>query len=360
MNAHTLIGDLIRVLALSIVCAVPFSAAHAQDANKDLFAPATVEQVDQFIDSIRSHVALDTPPQNVSQNIDGAIAGLWAGSKVKVDSMLGPLVLRFRPKTQALLELGDAGDVSGSALLESFEITLTPEEERLRIEHSHVADRRDAGGFYARIDRLKDPTRLAFVEGQKDSGFYMAVPIARNPITNWGIFICPRRFVGQDAKNNLGIELKPSSYELSEAFFKLDLNAQATMATAGQKGRVTVEALISPGLPPAKVGRDEAVSTLPAAGVSYLPSMPFDFFRFAPFKDVQQGVVTLVEMQNKAGYIRRQYFSHQRMIHKTEEPTPVNLVVRRRQLTNDSGECYVIIEQRYSWMTYDKKPPTFQ
>jgi hypothetical protein len=98
---------------------------------------------------------------------------------------------------------------------------------------------------------------------------------------------------------------------------------------------------------------------MPSASIEYAPATTFDSFRFAPFNDVQQGIVTLVEMQNKAGYIRRQFFTHQRMIHKTEEPSAVSLVIKGHRVSNDIGECYIIIEQKYSWTTYDKQPPTF-
>lgn len=326
----------------------------------ELFKPLTVNQLDQFIDSVRSSVHLETPQENVSQTVDAATSGLWAGSKTNVRSALGELTLKFRPKMQALEDLAATGDSTGSALLESFEVTVNAQPERLFVQHSAVLDRLDQAGFYARLDRLKGPTPLTFVGGQKQSGVYFAIPVPTDPANNWGLFICPRAVGKIDLKGGTGIELQPSSYELSEAFFKVDAEAAGIPATAGQKGRVKVQMFLSSELPQPKVPVDEAVSTMPSASVVYSPATPFDSYRFAPFTDVQQGIVTLVEMQNKAGYIRRQFFNHQRLIHKTDEPSPVSLVIKGHRVSNDIGECYIIIEQKYGWTTYDKQPVTFE
>lgn len=331
-----------------------------ETSEADLFKPLSADQLDQFIDSVRSSVHLDTPKQHQSQLVDATTSGLWAGSKTKVNSTLGALKLTFRPKMQALLDLANAGDSTGSALLESFEITIRPEPERLFVKHSDVLDRHDQSGFYARLDRLKGATPLSFVGGQKQSGVYFAIPVPTEPTNNWGLFICPRHVGDIHYTGGKGIELKPSAYELSEAAFTLYAEASGTPATAGQRGRAKVQMFLSSGLPQPKVPVDDAVSTMPSALIEYAPATPFDSFRFAPFSDVQQGIVTLVEMQNKAGYIRRQFFAHQRMIHKTDEPSPVSLVIKRQRVSNDIGECYIIIEQKYSWTTYDKQPASFE
>ncbi len=328
-------------------------------AEINFFKPPTVDQLDQFVDSVRSSVHLDTPKQYSSQVVDSTTSGLWAGSKTKVNSTLGDLKLTFRPKMQALLDLANAGDSTGSALLEEFEITVRAEPERLFVKHSDVLDRRDQSGFYARLDRLKGATPLAFVGGQKQSGVYFAMPVPTEPEQNWGLFVCPRHVGDIDVRGGTGIDLKPSSYELSEAAFTIYADGSGIPATAGQRGRVKVQMFVSDGLPQPKVPVDEAVSSMPSASIEYAPATPFDSFRFAPFNDVQQGIVTLVEMQNKAGYIRRQFFTHQRMIHKTDEPSPVSLVIKGHRVSNDIGECFIIIEQKYSWTTYDKQPPTF-
>lgn len=286
-------------------------------------------------------------------------SGLWAGSKTKVNSALGELKLTFRPKTQALIDLANAGDSTGSALLEKFEVSVRALPDRLFIKHSDVLDRHDQSGFYARLDRLKGATPLAFVGGQKQSGVYFAIPVPTEPESNWGLFVCPRNVGKIDMKGGKGIELQPSSYELSEAAFSLSAEASGIPATAGQRGRVKVQMVLSEGLPQPKVPQDEAISSMPSASIEYSPATAFDSFRFAPFNDVQQGIVSMVEMQNKAGYIRRQFFTHQRMIHKTEEPSPASLVIKGQRVSNDIGECYIIVEQKYSWTTYDKQPPDF-
>lgn len=346
---------------LLIVCAANAPRMTvADDSPESLFKPATTPQIDQFIDTLRSNVPLSVPPQNTDQQVDGMTAGFWAGSKTKVVSTLGPLILRFRPKTEVLLKLGESGGVTENVVLDKFDVTLTLRETRILIEHSNFEDRRDAGGILARIDKLKDPTRSAFIPGVKQSGLYVSIPVARDPANNWGVFVCPREISYEASGGIKKVVLTPSAYQLSEVFFTADLNAQATLATAGQKGRVSVDLLVSPGLPPTKGGHDEAVSTVPSAGLLYSPSTPFDFFRFAPAESVQEGLVARVEMQNKAGYIRRNYFSHQRIIQKTDEPSPVSLVIGRSAVSSDTGECYIIFEQRYSWMAYDKQPAAFQ
>lgn len=367
MKVHRIITLLFLMVAGAVspldVSAQPTPAATTfsiETSEAELFKPLTVDQLDQFIDSVRSSVHLNTPRQHESQIVDSTTSGLWAGSKTKVNSTLGALTLTFRPKMQALLDLANAGDSTGSALLESFEITVRPEPERLFVKHSNVLDRHDQSGFYARLDRLKGATPLSFVGGQKQSGVYFAIPVPTDPSSNWGLFICPRHVGDIHYTGGKGIELTQSSYELSEAAFTLSADASGIPATAGQRGRAKVQMFVSAGLPQPKVPVDEAVSTMPSALIEYSPATPFDSFRFAPFSDVQQGIVTLVEMQNKAGYIRRQFFAHQRMIHKTDEPSPVSLVIKRQRVSNDIGECYIIIEQKYSWSTYDKQPASFE
>lgn len=351
----------LKLVALAAVILVAPLRAQSEDAQDPLFAPLGVPQIDDFIDAIRSNVRLNTPPQHVTQAVDGDIAGIWAGSKSKVESLFGDLTLRFRPKTEALLSSGSPGEPAGSKFLDWFDLKVSVQEGRMFIEHSAVAGRRDAARLVTRFDREKDPTRLAFIPGQKGSGVYIAVPIAKSPATNWGIFVCPREASGlEKGGSGTGFELSPSSYELSEASFSAQASADGTMATSGPKGRIKVVMNVSKGLPQPKVPVDEAVSILPNARVLYVPDTAFDFYRVAPFSDVQQGIVSMIEMQNRAGYIRRQFFSHQRLIHKSDEPTPVKLVVNRRQLTNDRGECYIVIEQSYSWMEYDKQPASFQ
>lgn len=354
-----------KVRLLSLLLSFSFATggsftAFAEDSQESLFKPATTSQIDQFIDTLRSSVPLAMPPQNTNEQVDGMTAGFWAGSKTKVVSSLGPLILRFRPKTDVLVKLGESGGVTENVVLDKFDVTLTLRETRILIEHSHFQDRQDAGGILARIDKLKDPTRSAFIPGIKQSGLYVSIPVARDPVNNWGVFVCPREISYETSGGTKKVVLSPSSYHLSEVFFTADLNAQATLATAGQKGRVSVDLFVSPGLPPTKGGHDEAISTVPSAGLLYAPNTPFDFFRFAPAESIQEGLVARVEMQNKAGYIRRNYFSHQRIIKKTDEPSPVSLVIGRSAVSRDTGECYIIFEQRYSWMTYDKQPANFQ
>lgn len=320
----------------------------------------TTDQIDQFVDALRSNIPLAIRPMDESQQVDSDLAGLWAGSKTKVESSMGPLVLRFRPKTEVLLALGEDGGVAEKTVLDHFEATISMKGGRVLVEHSHYNDRRDAGGMLARIDRFKDPTRSAFIQGQKQSGFYVSVPTARDPMSSWGFMLCPRDLSVEFAGGSRSISLKPSPYELYEVMSTADMSVQSTLATAGQKGRVTVQLFSSPGLPEPKSQRDEAVSTVPTGALLYSPATPFDYYRFAPATDAQVGLVALVEMQNKVGYIRRQYFSHQRLIHKTDEPSPVKLVIGRTAVRSDLGDCYMVFEERHSWMTYDKKPATFQ
>ncbi len=355
MNAR---GRILSALAAASMALSPVAAA--QVPPDDLFKPMTTDQIDQFVDALRSNIPLAIRPQNSSQQVDSDLAGLWAGSKTKVESSMGPLVLRFRPKTDVLLSLADVGGVAEKTVLDYFDVTVTMKGGRVVVEHSHFSDRRDVGGVLSRIDRLKDPTRSAFIQGQKQSGFYVSIPTARDPMASWGFMVCPREMSVEFLGGSRSISLKPSSYELSEVMSTADMSVQSTLATAGQKGKVSVQLFASPGLPEPKSKRDEAVSTVPTGALLYSPATPFDFSRFAPSHDVQLGLVALVEMQNKVGYIRRHYFSHQRLLHRTDEPSPVKLVIGRTAVRSDLGDCYMVFEQRYSWMTYDKQPATFK
>ena len=344
----------------AIVMAAHVTAAYAQGAVTDLIKPTSINQIDRFMDAIRSSVPLIVPQENQSQQVRGDISGLWAGSITKVTSDFGPITLKFRPKTAALLEQGATGDSSGESLLENFQVVISQHGARVVVQHSEVENKHNLDGVHAYIDKLQDPTRTSFVRGRKQSGMYISIPIAQDYASGWGVYICPREFSYGVGVHGRVIDLKPSSYELSEASFEAEAKADGALATAGQKGRVIVNMEISAGLPTSDIVRDDAISTLPRATVIYIPKTKFEPFRFAPFNDVQQGVVSLVEMHTKAGYIRRQYFSHLRYLHKSEEPSPVNLVINRLRVERDTGECYILLEQRYSWTTYDKQAPPFQ
>ena len=79
--------------------------------------------------------------------------------------------------------------------------------------------------MHAYIDNPQEPTRTSFVRGRKQSGMYISIPIAQDHVRGWGVYICPREFSYGVGVHGRVIDLKPSSYELSEASFEAEAKA---------------------------------------------------------------------------------------------------------------------------------------
>jgi hypothetical protein len=315
-------------------------------------APLTQAHKDILVDSLRSSSVLVLPPVETSQVVDSKISGIWAGSKVKVSLSMGEVTLRFRRKVEELIAATEAGQDLTRDSLESFELVVNALPYRMELRHSNPESSYDAQGVWAPLESRKPQTLVPFIPGQKNSGVYVGVLPTAKRNDQWAVFVCPRKTT-LDRKTG-AVGLAPSIYELFEAKLNVSAEAEAVMSTGGQEGRIKASLDLSKDLPPSSSVEDESVSAVPRALIKYKPQNPFDFFRFKPHTDVQQGVLVTVEMQNKVGYVRKQRFARYLYIHRTEEPTGVPVFLGKSRAISDTGECYVVAEQATSWTTYDK------
>jgi hypothetical protein len=197
-----------------------------------------------------------------------------------------------------------------------------------------------------------------FVRGQKESAVYYGIPPYDNASELFGILVCPRRATKATLPGGLsGVALLPSPYELTEVMVTPDAKGEAVMSTAGQLGKTGVYLEVSEALPPSKFFEDVSVSSMPRATTYYKPVTPIDFFRFAPAATAQQGVLMRVEMTNKAGYHRVQRYGEGVFVRKFQEPPPISVVADGKRVASDNGDCYIVVNHKYSWVTYEKLPP---
>jgi hypothetical protein len=341
------------------------SVEHEGEGGENLapvtFDPLTQDQYDTFLDSLRSRTPLKFPPHKASQKVDSATAGVWAGSKEKVESIGSKIVLRFRRKTAELVSPSMTGGVAGDQLLESWDLFLDLKEGWLFIKHGSPARAQDIDGLRAKVDTTKFGTRTPFIRGARDANLYMAIPPYEDYTTTWGLLVCPRRLVRESA-SELGVPeyvLGPSPYELSEASFDFQMRGDGLMSTAGQEGRTAMWLQTSSNLPRGAYNFDESVSSMPKVSVYYKPREAVDFFRFAPYDEIQEGALLTSQMHNRAGYLRRHMFAHVFHVKKMIEPSPVKVVAEGKKVVRDEGECYVVLMNKYSWMEYAKKVATF-
>ena len=315
-------------------------------------APLTQVHKDILVDSLRSSALLELPPVETSQVVSSKVSGIWAGSKVNVSLSMSEVTLRFRRKVDELIAATEAGQDLTRESLESFEFVVRALPHRIELRHSAPENFRDAQGVWIPLDSRRPQTVVPFISGQKNSGVYIAVLPTAKREDQWGVFVCPRKTT-QDRKTG-AVGLAPSIYELFEAKVGVAAEVGAVMSTGGQEGRIKASLDLSKDLPPSGSVEDESLSAAPRALVKYKPQYPFDFFRFKPHTDVQQGALVTVEMQNKAGYVRTQRFSRYLYIHRSEEQTGVPVYLGKTRAHTDAGECYVLAEQASSWTTYDK------
>jgi len=155
------------------------------------------------------------------------------------------------------------------------------------------------------------------------------------------------------------MRLESSPYNLSEVKVTAAAVGSATIEAPRGKVRGEVTLQLSPGLPESMSPIDLSVSAIAEPKVTYRPKSPFDFARFAPISDMQQGVNMVVELQNRSGKIRRQNFSHVVSVHKSTEPSPVFVQINGNRPASDTGDCYIVQIQRYSWKEYGKGEVNF-
>jgi hypothetical protein len=342
----------VRIVSLLGALGICTGSLCAEEPHALDIAPLTQAQNDILVDSLRSSAVLALPPLETSQVVDPNISGIWAGSKVNVSLSLGEVSLRFRRKVDELVAATQAGQDLTRESLESLELVVHAKPYRMELRHSNPESVSDAQGVWVPLETHRPQTVVPFIAGQKNSGLYVAVLPTAKRIDQWAVFVCPRKVTFERKTGALG--LSPSVYELFEAKVSAAAEAEAVMSTGGQEGRMKVSLHVSKDLPPSSATEDEAVSAVPRVQIKYKPQSPFDFFRFKPHTDVQQGILLMLEMQNKVGYVRKQHFSRYLYIHRTEEQTGVPVFYGNKRATADTGECYVLVEQANSWASYDK------
>jgi hypothetical protein len=337
----------------------PVAVTPKVEQSRVVIEPLSEEQIDTFLDSIRSRAPFILTPPYTSDKIDPNLGMLWSGSTVSARSDIRDIVLRFRRRTEDLLAAANTKDYDPNLLLESFDISIDQNNRWISYVHSHPEGRKDAGELQTRVDRPMLDTLSPFIRGQRDSGVYYVIPPFEEPSKLWGVLVCPRRITKAKLPGGLsGVALEPSPYELSEVKFTASAEAEVTMSTAGQKGRAQTLLKISKGLPESRFFVDTSVSTLPRAVIEYKPLMPADFFRFAPHSMVQEGVKLEVEMSTKAGYQKVQHFAQAIYLRKFTEPPPTTVVAEGKRVVSDSGDCYIVMDFSYAWTTYSKVEPT--
>jgi hypothetical protein len=190
---------------------------------------------------------------------------------------------------------------------------------------------------------------------------YVAVPPFDDARSLWGVYICPRviRYEEVGRTGTQAVFLDPSPYELAEV--SVSLSSMATAAYEASRGKVRGATYfkLSPGLPESVEVRDEMIATVAEPKVTYRPKTPFGFIPFSMRKSFQEGISAVVELQNRAGHLRRETFSEVLYVVQSSEPSPVEVLVGKAKPSGDSGECYFVQRQSYSWREYDRTPVSF-
>ena len=329
----------------------------ADDVPRISFAPMTQDNLDRFRDSLKNSVPLVSYPPKGSQQIDPHTEGLWSGTSTEVSTSIVEVVLRFRPSTEELLARSITNENSSNALVESVDLKVAYNihDQHVEFVHSHPQYAAEVGGFKAKVKRKDHPTRVKMITGQRDTSMYVAVPPFSDPATIWGLYVCPRTIqyqsVGRTGTRLMKLENSP--YNLSEVKVIANAVGNATFEAPRGKVRAAVTLQLSQGLPESLSPTDLSISAVAEPKVTYRPKFPFDFTRFAPHTNLQEGLNMVVELQNRSGKIRRQNFSHVASVHRSNEPSPVPVTVDGIRPASDTGDCYVVQVQKYSWKEYD-------
>lgn len=321
-----------------------------------IFEPLSSERLDTFYGSLRAHTVFSLPESHPTPVVDPLISGIWAGSSTDFESQLGEVTLRFRPRVEARL--------TSDALAESVDVRVAIVPKGLSITHTLAQNSIDRTGILAKFSsQRQSSTRTTFVPGESQSGMYFSVPpmFAVGAQRAWGVLVCPRELkVTRVSPAGHGyIELLPSPYELTEWNVSLSARVNATVSSASDKQRLSARLGVSGDLPEPITGADEVISKAPTIALSYRPAREFDFIKFAPKSHAEEGVRATIEMQNKAGYLRRQYFEHVVHVLKSTEPSPISVIVNATQPRKNEGVCYVLISTREAWKEFERQPTRF-
>lgn len=337
------------------------ASSEAQESPRITFSPMTQDDLDRFRDSLKNNVPLVSHPPRQSQRVDSNTEGIWSGSETDVQTNIEEVVLRFRPSTEEVLARSITTQNESKALLEYVDLKLSYKYPQITFIHSHPQDGREVGGFEAKVIRKDIPTRVRMIVGQRESTMYVAVPPFNTPAELWGLYICPRIFkyqsVGRTGTRVMSLE--PSPYSLSEVKLTASAVGSATLEASRGKARAGISLQLSSDMPQSMDADDLSISAVAEPKVTYRPKFPFDFFRFAPQTDIQQGLNMVVELQNRTGKIRRQNFSHVLSVHKSNEPSPVSVMAGGVRPTSDTGDCYIVQVQKYSWKEFATGEVTF-
>lgn len=319
------------------------------------------EEVDRFRDSLKNGLQLSLIPPHASENVGLAPAGLFAGIKSEVSTSVGDIVLKFRPNMDELLSRSTTSDDQSKALLNSFELALSIEKTKLKIVHTNTESSAEAAGFLAELVPRRPVTLKTMVKGQRESSLYIAIPPPKDLEVGWGIYVCPRNLryqpIGKTGTRALHLEQSP--YYLSEVNFPVQGSGKTSYESSRGSVRAKVEIQPSSEMPETHPVKDEMVGAIADPKLSYRPTRPFDFFRFAPNTDVAQGLNILLEHQNRVGYLRRMNYSHVVSVHKSNEPSPISVSVGGLAPASDAGDCYIVQVQKYQWSSYSKFEVSF-
>ncbi len=356
-------SKLVRALFITASAATLFSSGdvRADPSPKANFAPMSHEEVDRFRDSLKNGLQLTLVPPHSSENVGLAPAGLFSGIKTEVFSSVGEIVLKFRPNMDELLSRSTTTDDQSKALLNSFELALSIEKTKLKIVHSHTESAAEAAGFLAELVPKRPVTLKTMVKGQRESSFYIAIPPPKDLEVGWGVYVCPRNLHYQQIgrTGTRALHLQQSPYYLSEINFPVQGGAKTSYESSRGNVRAKVEIQPSSEMPETLPVKDEMVGNIADPKLSYRPTRPFDFFRFAPNADIAQGLNILLEHQNRAGYLRRMNYSHVVSVHKSNEPSPISVSVGDLRPASDAGDCYILQVQKYQWSSYSKPEASF-
>ncbi len=329
----------------------------SQPSAQFTLPPLTEAELDVFRDSLRVGHPFAPVVTEVQEDVDDAGLAMWAGSRTTVESDVDSVVLRFAPKVDGLTELSKTIANPAATPLPSFDVQISLKNNRFELQHS-AGDRRSGGGFGMLIDQ-QNAVRSAFVGGEQGSSLYAAIPLIADGDLGWGVLLCPR-VVSQVRRGRSNVPiLAPSVYGLSEVKAIVSVRGDARVSTAGAEGRSRISAAVTQGFPAPRPDYDQASSALPQVDLYYNPGNKTPFFSLLGLAGRQEGVRMLVEMQNAAGYVRRQYFLQAILIQRIHEAALAQVSVEGRNVESDEGECYVVIVRRHRWSTYGREKPLF-
>lgn len=365
-----------HVVTLLCVCAAGVMAcirAHAeqgaeidiQPANGQVsFPPLSRQAMDIFFDSLRAGSSFQPTPLRASQAVDANTSGMWAGTRTEISSQISEVILRFKPTDEARLERAAMQQRAASTdlLSEEFDVNISLSPSRMVIRHPLAETKLARTGLIAELsDRVRSPARTEFIAGFRDAGMYFSVPsMTREEVSKaWGVFVCPRQLVIARPNRTAPqqYQLHPSPYALSEVKFTMAGRVEAGTLPGTKRERVLIETAVTATMPQSYETRDEVVAVSPWLQLQYKPRAPFEFFRFPHEGNVQEGMLTRVELQNAAGYVRRQSFSHVLYVHALQEPSPIAVIVNANRVYRDDGTCYVVLAQRSVWSEYERREP---